>query len=84
MAQQALEHANAEVAAYCDQQDEAWRTLTRDTWVPETKNDPEVGGEKFSGAVTDAKRFLEQFGDKDIRNYLDDTGWGNNRLRRCW
>lgn len=79
-AQQTLEYANGEVAAYQEQVRHDWTTLTRETWVTETKNDPEVGGEKYVGAVTDAKRFLEKFGDEDIRQFLDDTGFGNNRL----
>jgi len=79
-AQKALEHANGEVAAYRDQQTEAWNTLTRETWVTEAKHDPEIGGEKLTGAVTDAKRFLEAFGDPEIRQFLENTGFGNNKL----
>lgn len=79
-AQQVLEHANGEVAAYQEQVSNDWATLTRETWVTETQNDPEVGGEKYVGAVTDAKRFLEKFGDDELLKFLDDTGFGNNRL----
>jgi len=78
-AQQVLEHANGEVAAYREQQTDAWTTLTRETWVNDVKNDPEVGGEKLTGAVTDAKRFLEAFGDPEIRQFLEHTGFGNNK-----
>jgi hypothetical protein len=79
-AQQALNHANAEVVAYRDQQTDAWRTLTRETWVNEVKRDPEIGGEKYTGAVTGTKRFLAEFGDEEIRQFLDDTGFGNNKF----
>jgi hypothetical protein len=79
-AQQALEHANGEVAAYQEQVSNDWNTLTRETWLTETQNDPEVGGEKYVGTVTDAKRFLEKFGDEELLQFLDDTGFGNNRL----
>jgi hypothetical protein len=64
-AQQVLEHANGEVAAHQEQVSNEWTTLTRETWVNETKNDPEIGDEKYVGAVTDAKRFLEKFGDEE-------------------
>lgn len=30
--------------------------------------------------MTDAKRFLEKFGDEDLLQFLDHTGFGNNRL----
>lgn len=36
-AQQALEHANGEVAAYQEQVTNDWNTLTRETWVQEAK-----------------------------------------------
>lgn len=78
-AQKALEHANGEVAAFQEQQTVEWHTLTRETWVNEVKSDPEIGGEQYDGAVTDAKRFLERFGDEEIRRFLDDTGFGNNK-----
>jgi hypothetical protein len=80
VAQQALNHANAEVVADRDQQTDAWRTLTRETWVNEVKRDPEIGGEKYTGAVTGTKRFLAEFGDEEIRQFLDDTGFGNNKF----
>ena len=79
-AQQVLEHANVEVAAYQEQVSNEWATLTRETWVTEAKNDQEIGGEKFQGAVTDAKRFLEKFGDEELLQFLDDTGFGNNKM----
>ncbi|RPH76589.1 MAG: hypothetical protein EHM80_14325 [Nitrospiraceae bacterium] len=79
-AQQALEHANGEVAAYQEQVTNEWTTLRRETWVTEAKNDQEIGGEKFQGAMTDAKRFLEKFGDEELRQFLDDTGFINNRM----
>jgi hypothetical protein len=78
-AQKALEHANGEVAAYRDQQTDAWTTLTRETWVNDVKSDPEIGGEKYTGAVADAKRFLREFGDPETRQFLDDTGFGNHK-----
>ena len=74
-AQQVLEHANGEVAAYQEHVTNDWATLTRETWVNETKNDPEIGGEQYQGAVTDAKRFLEKFGDEELLQFLDDTGF---------
>ena len=79
-AQQVIEHTNGEVAAYQEHVTNDWTRLTRETWVNETKNDPEIGGEKYAGAVTDAKRFLEKFGDEELRQFLDDTGFGNNRM----
>jgi hypothetical protein len=80
VAQKALEHANREVAAYQEKQTAEWHTLTRETWVHDVKADPEIGGEKFTGAVTDAKRFLEKFGDEEVRQFLDDTGFGNHKF----
>jgi hypothetical protein len=80
MAQKALEHANGEVAAYREHVDKEWTTLTQETWVTETKADPEVGGEKYDDAVTDAKRFLEKYADDEALKFLDDTRLGNNRF----
>jgi hypothetical protein len=79
-AQHVLEHANAEVQADRDRHTAQWNTLTRETWVTEAKHDPEIGGEKLPGAVTDAKRFLQEFGDPELRQFLEDTGFGNNKL----
>lgn len=52
---------------------------TVDGWLEESKADPEIGGAKFDETVRLANRFLNVFGDKDVRNYLDLSGLGNNK-----
>lgn len=49
----------------------------RDTWLEETKNDAEVGGDKFNENVEIAKRVVDRFGTEGFKKALVDTGLGN-------
>lgn len=83
-AQQALDHANAEVvadrAAQQQRQAEAFKTLSRETWVNELKADKEFGGEKFDATVLESKRAGDKFMTAEEKQILNETGWGNHPL----
>src|SRR5262249_11180165 len=78
-AQEAREYANGEVAAYREKLNTDWTTLTQKTWVDEAKTDPEIGGDKFTGAVAEAQRFLKLCADEGTIRFLEETGFGNHK-----
>lgn len=48
-------------------------------WKGELPGDPEIGGHKLEAACEDARRFLQAFGDPEMAQILDQTGFGNNK-----
>lgn len=59
------------------QQAEAWQKTT-EQWAADVKADKEIGGDKLTGNLSAAQRALEQFGDPELKEYLDSTGLGNH------
>jgi len=47
-------------------------------WAKEVRNDPEIGGAKFTETATAAQRAVKQFGSDELRTLLDRTGLGNH------
>lgn len=47
-------------------------------WVSEIKADPEIGGDKLTGAIAHASRAIDRLGGPDLKAALDLTGAGNN------
>lgn len=58
-------------------QAEAWQKQTED-WAANVKADKEIGGDKLISNLSAAQRALEQFGDPELKEYLDSTGLGNH------
>ncbi|MBZ7566775.1 peptidase [Klebsiella grimontii] len=59
------------------QRAEAWQKTT-EQWAADVKADKEIGGDKLTANLSAAQRALEQFGDPELKEYLDSTGLGNH------
>lgn len=59
------------------QQAEAWQKTT-EQWAADVKADKEIGGDNLTANLSAAQRALEQFGDQELKEYLDSTGLGNH------
>ncbi|EMP2052946.1 peptidase [Enterobacter kobei] len=59
------------------QQAEAWQKTT-EQWAADVKADKEIGGDKLTANLSAAQRALGQFGDPELKEYLDSTGLGNH------
>lgn len=59
------------------QQAEAWSKQIAD-WGEQVKADKEIGGDKFNASVGLAQRALDQFGNPELREYLNASGLGNH------
>ncbi|HGE8494718.1 TPA: peptidase [Serratia marcescens] len=59
------------------QQAEAWSKQIAD-WGEQVKADKEIGGDKFNASVGLAQRALDQFGNSELREYLNASGLGNH------
>lgn len=46
-------------------------------WETETRNDPEIGGDKLEATLVKAKQFIATFGDESLTSLLN-TGLGNH------
>ena len=47
-------------------------------WIESAKSDKEFGGDKLSENLAVAKKALDQFGSKELRALLDESGLGNH------
>ncbi len=74
MAEEAVKDAYSD--AY-KKQYEAW-TETMDGWVEEIKSDPEIGGKDLEKNLAGCNSVLNQFADKEFREELTTSGFGNN------
>ncbi|KFB89620.1 peptidase [Serratia grimesii] len=59
------------------QQAEAWSKQIAE-WGEQVKADKEIGGDKFNASVGAAQRALDQFGNPELREYLNASGLGNH------
>ncbi|QPT15226.1 peptidase [Serratia rubidaea] len=59
------------------QQAEAWSKQVAD-WGEQVKADKEIGGDNFNASVGAAQRALDQFGNPELREYLNASGLGNH------
>ncbi|MEB0942242.1 peptidase [Citrobacter braakii] len=65
------------MAGVQQRQAEAWQAQT-EQWAADVKADKEIGGDKLTANLSAAQRALEQFGDPELKEYLDSTGLGNH------
>lgn len=65
------------LAGVQQRQAEAWKAQT-EQWAADVKADKEIGGDKLTANLSAAQRALEQFGDPELKEYLDSTGLGNH------
>lgn len=76
-AQALLEAEHEAVKAYASKQQGAMAEATK-TWANESKNDKEVGGEKFAENAELARRVVTKFGTPQLTKALTETGLGNH------
>ncbi len=50
----------------------------QDDWTKLSKADPTIGGEKFNQAVESAGQAVERFGDPELKQMLEETGFGQH------
>lgn len=72
-----LEMAGKLTSATLGGYEEAWNQKM-DAWVNEIRNDPEIGGDKFSDSMQRVGAVVDAYGTKELRELLDTTGLGNN------
>lgn len=65
------------LAGVQQRQAEAWQSQT-EQWAADVKADKEIGGDRLTANLSAAQRALEQFGDPELKEYLDSTGLGNH------
>lgn len=65
------------LAGVQQRQAEAWQSQT-ERWAADVKADKEIGGDRLTANLSAAQRALEQFGDSELKEYLDSTGLGNH------
>lgn len=58
-------------------QGETWAE-TISGWVDTAKSDKEIGGDKWDGTVTNARRAVETIGTPALKEYLNASGGGNH------
>ena len=79
-AQKLADLYSKQMMAQAEAQEQQW-FKQREDWVKELKGDPEFGNgneETFRGSVGKAQLALEQFGTPELKQYLLDTGLGDN------
>lgn len=65
------------LAGVQQRQVEAWQKQT-EGWAESVKADKEFGGDKLTANLGAAQRALDQFGNPELREYLESTGLGNH------
>lgn len=76
-AQKLVDLQAAHVQASQTGQAEAFNQLKLD-WQDQSKNDSEIGGDKFEQSVSDAREALGKFGTPELTKLLNDFGIGNH------
>lgn len=75
-AQELLDRENDAITQYVADEQEDLKGLHKE-WAEEVKADPELGGDKFEETAELARRVVERFGDDDLKEVLNATGFGN-------
>lgn len=56
---------------------EDWQK-TREAWVDQVKNDPDIGGDKLEGSLADIAKLVDEFGGQEFRDVMDESGLGDH------
>lgn len=65
------------VSQFATQQQEKFKEM-RGEWVEQLRKDPQYGGDNFTKTCEQAKRALNRFATKELKEYLNQTGFGDN------
>ena len=76
-AQKRLEEADTLVKGYALRSQQALEQAA-DQWIQDTKNDKEIGGERYKESVELARRTAHKFGTPEFLDSLNKTGFGNH------
>lgn len=76
-AQELADFAAAETKAANDTQ-VAYIKQMGDEWLSKSKADPEFGGAKYDATAANNARFIDAFGDAELKTLLNETGFGNH------
>lgn len=76
-AQKFVERDAALVGSIRERDQAKWNDMVKN-WGEQSKQDPEIGGEKFTVNAQAAQRALDKFGTPALRKMLNDTGAGNH------
>ena len=49
-----------------------------ETWLAESKADPEIGGVKFDASAKDAQMAFAKYGNPQLKSFMESTGLGNH------
>jgi hypothetical protein len=66
--------------ALAEKADQAEFEQKTGTWLAQSQNDPEIGGEHFVENIRQANRAMDAYGSYELRQLLDETGLGNHPL----
>jgi hypothetical protein len=78
-AQKLIERDNTLLSSYVESQKQMLEQKTQ-SWVNELKTDKEFGGEAFTKNTELARRALDRFAPQELKQFLNETGFGNNPL----
>lgn len=78
LSQEQAEKLLARENAAVSEQQAAFQTMTRQTWVEAAKADKEIGGEHFTANLQHANAIFKRFGTPEFATWLEETGLGNN------
>lgn len=76
-AQKLVDFQASQVQASQTGQAEAFNQLKQD-WQDQSKNDNDIGGDKFEQSVSDAREAIGKFGTPELTKLLNDFGIGNH------
>jgi len=76
-AQKIVSEADTVLKNYSERTTQAHREIVNQ-WAKDTKDDKEIGGEKYAESVELARRVAHRFGTEAFLKSLNDTGFGNN------
>lgn len=76
-AQQLIDDENSARAEFVDSFQEKHKEIVSG-WVEQIKEDKELGGEKFKESVEFARRAVDRFGNEELKDALERSGYGNH------
>lgn len=76
-AQALLDHDEENFSEISATQEEEVKKV-KESWLPASQNDKEIGGESFKANVEIAKRVVSRYGSDEFKSFLETTGFGNH------
>lgn len=67
----------AAIQASSEANTKAWTDL-QEKWQADFKADPVIGGAKFDQSISTIGKLMTEYGDQELRDWMDSTGAGNS------